>query len=321
MTKTLHSPLQTHRVHEKCADYGGPEPPAVVAARVAAGQHGVATLQQLLDAGLSAAQIRRRRGHGWLVRLHKGVYRVGLVAAPSESLMAAVLACGEGAVISHATAAVEWRLSRTRPGPVHVTIPHGHRSHGPALQIHRCSRLTPADRTLRDGIPMTTPARTLLDLAAVAPSHDLEHALAAAERLRLVARHEISALIDRMPHARGGRALRSLLGRDHAPAFLRSEAERLFLELARSAELPEPRVNAELQGYEVDFLWREQRLVVEIDGNAYHSSRNAFETDRRRDAVLTAAGYQVMRVTWHQLQRSSSAVVARLAQALVVPRA
>jgi very-short-patch-repair endonuclease len=321
MTEILHLPLRTYRVHEKCADYGGREPPAVVAARVAAGQHGVATLQQLLHAGFSVAQIRRRRGHGWLVRLHKGVYRVGLVAAPSESLMAAVLACGEGAVISHTTAAVEWRLSRTRTGPVHVTIPHGHRDQGPALRIHRCSSLTAADCTLRDGIPMTTPARTLLDLAAVAPGHDLEHALAAAERLGLVSRREIAALIDRTPHARGSRALRALVGRDNAPAFLRSEAERLFLELARSAELPEPRVNANLHGYEVDFLWREQRLVVEIDGRAFHSSPNAFEMDRRRDAVLTAAGYQVMRVTWHQLQRSSNAVVARLAQALVAPRA
>jgi very-short-patch-repair endonuclease len=177
-------------------------------------------------------------------------------------------------------------------------------------------RLQREERTNLSGIPVTSPSRTLLDLASVAPSRELEQAIAEAERRHLASRTKLAALLARYPRRPGTRALRALVEVDQRPALTRSQAEERLLRLIRLARLPAPDVNARVGRYEVDFLWREAGLVVEVDGFAFHSDRAAFEADRRRDAELAARGLTVIRVTWRQIVEEREAVLVSLGQAL-----
>jgi hypothetical protein len=165
------------------------------------------------------------------------------------------------------------------------------------------------DRAARDGIPVTTLARTLLDLGEVVSSRQLERAFEQAELLRLLDLRAIEALAKRARGRRGLRPLAALLSGASEPAMTRSELERRFLELCRHANLPIPVLNAVVAGLEVDALWPSQRLIVELDGYAYHRTRAAFERDRGRDAALQIAGYRVLRVTHRRLATEPAAIV------------
>jgi very-short-patch-repair endonuclease len=165
-------------------------------------------------------------------------------------------------------------------------------------------------------LPLTGPARTLLDLAAEVSDSELEEAVAAGVMRRLASADEIRAAISRTPGRKGASRLARLLDAGATSGFTRSKAERRMRELLRAAELPQPQANAPLLGYVADFLWAEHKLVVEVDGYRFHSDRAAFERDRRRDQVFAAAGYTVVRVTWAQLSNEPLAVVARIAQSL-----
>lgn len=171
--------------------------------------------------------------------------------------------------------------------------------------------------TKLEGIPITVPARTVIDLSGTARPATLERALARAFRRVLTDRREVLSFLDRRPRRRGTHILRRLLEAGAEPAMTRSEAENRFLTLVRKARHPPPEVNVVLYGHEVDFLWRSSGLVVEVDGFAYHSSRYGFERDRRRDGRLTASGFRVVRVTWRQMVAEPEAMLVRLAQALV----
>lgn len=288
---------------------------------LAARQHGVVTRAQLLAAGAPAHAIDYRVEKGRLERLHSGVYRVGPLRAPHERNMAAVLACGATAVLSHRSAAAAWDLlPRPTDDPVAVSVRRGRPTPGPAVRVHRVSDLHRDETTVREGIPITTPARTILDVAASAGTWEIEQAVARAERAGLADSERMKALLARHPRRPGTRALRALLIRATGPAFTRSEAESRFLGLVRRARLPSPESNVRVKGWEVDFLWRRERLIVEIDGFAYHSSARAFERDRLRDGVLAAAGYRVVRCTWRQLTREPEALLVRIAQALARSR-
>ena len=177
-----------------------------------------------------------------------------------------------------------------------------------------------ADRDTRvlDRIPVTSPARTILDLAAVLPPHLLERVVAEAQARRLVREGDLVDQLHRHPCRPGTPALRNLIELERGPALTRSEAERRLLRLVRAAGFRSPGTNVRVGPYEVDFLWRAERIVVEIDGFRFHSSRAAFERDRERDTRLIAAGYAVLRFTWRQLVSSPEAVVARLAAALTL---
>jgi very-short-patch-repair endonuclease len=155
------------------------------------------------------------------------------------------------------------------------------------------------------------------DLSAHAEQRELERALAEAFAQRLTNSDDIRALLTRYPGRRGTRRLQDLLERGSRPALTRSQAEERFLALTRKGQLQDPEVNVTLEGYEVDFLWRQERLVVEIDGRAFHSSDRTFESDRRRDAVLLAAGLRVMRVTWRQIVSEPEALLVRLTRTLI----
>jgi very-short-patch-repair endonuclease len=177
--------------------------------------------------------------------------------------------------------------------------------------------LDPRDIRKLGGIPITSPARTILDLAAVVRRRELEQALAEAYARRLARRSELASLLARRSSRPGTHALRALL-EDGTPALTRSQAEERLLALIRAAELPQPEVNIRIGRHEVDFVWRDQRLIVEVNGFRFHSSRSAFERDRRRDAELGTLGFRVMRVTWRQIVNEPEALVARLAAALAV---
>jgi very-short-patch-repair endonuclease len=198
---------------------------------------------------------------------------------------------------------------------VHVCTPAERARGRPGIRVHRAPLRQ--DETSRvNGIPATTPPRTLLDLAAELPRPELEQAIAAAERRHLASRSKLAALLARYPGRRGTRTLRALVESPRRFDLTRSKAEKRLLHLLRAAKLPVPDANVQLEGYEVDFLWRDAGLVVEVDGFAFHSDRGAFEADRLRDAELVARGLTVIRVTWRQMAEEPEAVVARLARAL-----
>jgi len=281
--------------------------------RLASRQHGLVTTAQLLAAGWSNDVIAARVRSGWLRRRHRGVYLVGPLETPYTQAMAAVLAAGPRAVLSHYPAAVLWVLCPPLAGPMHVTLPAGAHAR-PGIVVHRAA-LHPADITRRHGIPVTSAARTILDLAASAP--DVERALNEALVQRLVTTRSLNEQFSRYPRHRGTGALKRATQTE--PKLTRSEAEHRAFDLIRRAGLPEPETNVRIEGYEVDLVWRTQRLVVEIDGYAFHSSRRSFERDRRKDQTLLAAGFRTMRITWSQLEEEV-AVVAAITRALAERR-
>jgi very-short-patch-repair endonuclease len=280
---------------------------------LAARQYGVVTAQQLGQAGLGRHGVAHRVSTGWLKRLHRGVYFVGSVEPALARPMAAVLAAGDGALLSHNPAAVLWGQRPPPAGELHVTVAGRNARGADGVQIHRVRCLHPSDVTRHHGIPVTSPARTLLDLAATVSPRDLQRAVEEAEILNLVTDHSLDGQFRRYPNHRGRAALEQVTRTE--PRLTRSEAERRLLELIRDARLPEPETNATVLGYEVDFLWREQRLIVEVDGFAFHSTRAAFERDRRRDALLQDAGFRVLRVTWGQIADEPVALAVMLARA------
>ena len=227
--------------------------------------------------------------------------------------MAAVLAVGDDALASHYSAAVLWEIVPRRTVTPQVTLV-GRDARGPAdVRVHRIRRLDPHDATRHNNIPVTSPSRTLLDLAGQLASKDLARAVEEAQVHHLVTDHSLNEQFTRYPNHRGRPALREAIQTE--PALTRSEAERRLLELIRAARLPTPQTNDRIGRHEVDFLWPDLNLIVEVDGYAFHSSRAAFERDRRRDAELGAQGYRVVRVTWRQLTDEPEAVVAILAVA------
>jgi very-short-patch-repair endonuclease len=257
-------------------------------------QCGVVTTAQLAAAGLGERAVAHRVSHGRLTRLHRGVYQIGPVPHPYAREMAAVLATG--GVLSHHSAAAVWGFRPTREGDVHITKTTTTRAR-PGIRVHRTASLNAA---VKDGLPLTTPARTIHDLAPHLTRHELDRAIEEAEIRKLIARDQLRP---------------ALRGTDE-PRFTRSEAERLLLTLVRAARLPVPITNTRVAGWEVDALWPRHGVIVEVDGFAYHGNRAAFERDRRRDAALTAAGYRVVRVTWRQIDEEPHAVVALLARLL-----
>jgi very-short-patch-repair endonuclease len=256
--------------------------------------HGVLTTHELLACGLTHAGIHRRVEAGRLHRVHRGVYAVGHRALSREGRwLAAVKACGSGAVLSHQSAAELWELVPRRPGPIHVTVPAYRRPRpGRGISLHRSKTLTDGDAIRRWRIPLTTPTRTLLDLKGTLPRELWE---AAVDRAR----------------ARGfdtGEVV------DEAPT--RSALERILLRLCRRHRIPLPEVNVRVGRFLVDFLWRESQLIVEVDGFAHHRARASFESDRARDAVLSLDGYRVLRFTYRQVTGDPGSVATTIRQLL-----
>jgi very-short-patch-repair endonuclease len=298
--------LPTHRDH--------------VVGALAEGQHGVVTRAQLLAAGQTPRVIRRAVEAGRLHPVFRGVYAVGHLALSREGWwMAALLACGEGAALSHRTAASLWGFLTSPILPVDVTTPtDGGRSYC-AITAHR-TLLDPCDALVRDRLRVTTPSRTIVDLAAILEGRALREAVERAQDLRRFDHEDIRATlacVSRRPGARRLQDLITLLAPDSDCA--RSHLERLFAALVRKARLPRPEPNHEIAGWARDFAWPEQRLVVETDGYRDHSSRRARHRDNRRDRQLTALGWRPARFTYEEIAFEPAEVAAEVAALLGLP--
>jgi very-short-patch-repair endonuclease len=288
-------------------------------AAIAGLQRGRIARRQLLAAGVDRGAIGRLIANGHLHRRHPAVYAVGHAApVPLGDETAALLACGPGAVLSHTSAAILWGLiSEDRgDGLIHVTV-HGRHGAGPhGVVVHRTSRLDRSATRIHRGLPVTSPARTLLDIAEILPQAELDWAVDEAITQTLVSHQELQRLVRSARGRRGAARLGRAVARHTGPSVSKSRAERRLREIVRAAALPEPLTNARVHGCAVDAYWPEHGLVVEVDGYKFHRTRPKLERDSAKGAKLVAMGLAVMRFTWPQMQDTPLVVAARLAQAL-----
>jgi predicted transcriptional regulator of viral defense system len=295
-------------------------------AELAARQHGVFSVEQLGRLGLGPRGVRHRAESGRLHRIHQSVYSLVPLSLLGRDgrYMAAALACGPDAVVSYRCAAALHEIRGTAQRNIDVTVRGlSHRKHA-GIDVHRSTTLTPADVTTAHGIPCTTVARTLLDVAQVIKGRPLERALDQAEILELLDLAALDDQIKRNKHRPAAKRLQAVLEQHYigsTPTW--SELEEAFLTACRKAGLPAPEVNAFIDPQDndptairVDFVWRDQRLIVETDGHETHRTRRAFEEDRLRDQRLIVAGWTVIRITWRQLTRNPREVTERLARLL-----
>jgi hypothetical protein len=299
-----------------------PGPPRDVGiGRLAERQHGVVSLAQLKSFGLSARAVRDRVASGRLTRIHRGVYAVGHGRLTMHGRwMAAVLAYGPRAVLSHRSAAALRGIRPDNRSRSDVTVPSPSARSRAGIDVHTSASLQPADLGVVDGVPCTSLARTLLDLADVVDARGVERAVDQAEVLRLFDRREVDDVLSRAAGRRGAGVLHSVLARYDGPSLTDKELEELVFRLCREAGIRKPEGNVWIMledgPVKADFLWRAERLIVETDGWASHGTRQAFERDRRRDRRLQLAGWQVARFTWRDILENPSEVVTTLTRLL-----
>ena len=292
---------------------------------IAARQHGVLSLPQLLGCGLTASGVRKRVAAGTLFRIHRGVYALGRPDLTARGRwMAAVLACGPGAVLSHTAAAALHGIRSTAASRIDVTVPRPYLPTRPGLRVHRRTELTAADATNVDGIPVTSIPRTLLDLATLLTQPQLERVCDQAVLEEQFDLRAMGELLARSRGHRGIRALRVVLARgDLGSNIPASGLERRFLQLCEDAGLPAPEVNRYLllgdEYHKVDFLWRAQRVVVEVDGCRFHSTGWQRRRDSRRDALLLAHGFLSARISEDEIDQRPLCAVEIAATLLKTP--
>jgi very-short-patch-repair endonuclease len=274
-------------------------------------QHGVVSLAQLRELGLTRHQIEGRVAARRLLPLHRGVYAVGHEALTWRArLLAAVCACGPGALASHrAAGAIHRLISFSR---IEVTVAHTARARR-GIAVHRSRHTAAEDRTVVDAIPVTSVARTFVDLAEVLNERQLTRAVRQAELLKVFDLRAIEAALERVPGRRGRHRLRrALVAYQPESHFLRSRAERRLKALCMRYGLPKPQFNVQVCGHEVDAYWPEAKLALEFDGVETHYTRHAFHQDRRPDRALAAEGIQTLRVTWPDLDAALAEQVRRI---------
>jgi very-short-patch-repair endonuclease len=286
---------------------------AVLAAR----QEGVVRHEQLHDLGLTQAAIRHRRDVGWLIDRYWKVYAVGHDRlSPTGQRLAAAWAYGPRAVVGHRATAAAWNLRASTSGVIDVIVPARSRIEREGTRLHLTTRPLETDRI--GLLPVTSVARTVLDLAGELAHRHVEAALKQADVLGLFDLTALRTVIDAHPRHPGRRTLAALLDEAQRAGLTLtlSELEIRFRALCDAHRLPHPAVNARLLGWRVDFLWSQQRLVVETDGWKTHRTRRAFEEDRARDQALAVAGYRVLRFTHRQVSDQPRDVAAKLSALL-----
>jgi very-short-patch-repair endonuclease len=288
-------------------------------ARICHRQHGLITLEQLEGRGLTVQAVHERLVAGRLHRIHQRVYSLTPgVMTQRGKLMAAALACGPDAVLSHRSAAFLWGLVDDWEEPIDVTAPNRRGRSPDGVAAHRDGSLQPVDKTVRFGIPCTSLARTLLDFAGVAPEWEVRKAVGQAEVLGLLDQRQMRAMLRRSRRRRGVARLRLVLDTLHPQTRrTRGELERLFLAMCIRAELPQPEVNVWLEvpggrPLQADFLWRDARLIVEADSREFHDTAAAFEQDRKREQRFQSADWRVTRCTWNQVEREPRRLVGTI---------
>lgn len=286
--------------------------PAV--AGLAASQHGLVTRGQLAAVGFSAKAIEHRVRVGRLHRVHRGVFAVGHCVLASSGLeAAALLYAGDGTVLTHDSAAALWGLAPT-PSFVVITVIGRHVRSRPGLCVHQVKALDLRDLRIHQGFPVTSPARTLIDCAAGGLA--LDRLLNEARVLKLVKDADIHAAMERSPGRTGVKALRALLEAEKDAGHTRSRAERLLKRIVRDSGIERPIFNTHVEGVEVDAYWPRLKLVIEVDGYQFHGHYRAFQRDRAKGNRLVAAGYVLLRFTWHQLTKRPMVVLAEVARTL-----
>lgn len=280
-------------------------------ARIASRQRGVIGWQQMLDAGIGPGAIEHRAAMGRLHRVFRGAYLVGHpVAAALAVETAALIILPPRTLLSHHTGGGIWRMAEL-PLVVDATVVAGRPDSRAGLRVHTARHVDQRDRRVFRGLPVTSPARTLVDLAGCLGREGLERCYEQAQIQRLVRPQDVVAALGRAPRRRGSGTLLDLV--IEQPTMTRSKAERRLLRALATAGVERPETNVRVCGHEVDMLWREARVVVECDGFETHRTRAAFERDRRRDAELQAAGYRVVRATWRRLTRATETLAAEVA--------
>ncbi len=288
-----------------------------VGSELAARQKGVASRRQLLNAGLTGDAITGLIRRGFLHRLHRGVYAVGHTALPKFGLeQAALLACGEGAVLSGRSALYVWGIGDSASGDVEVSIAGRHCRKRQGIRLHLVQSWRRREIRTSHGLRLVSPARALIDFAADASFDQLGDAVAEARQSNLIRDGELEAALQAAGPRRGAGKMRAFLSAEAEPAITRSRAERRFRKLLQAAQLPQPRVNVRIAGVEVDFLWEDEKIVLEVDGWKFHSDRRSFEWDRKKAMILSDAGFHVIRITWRQFTQEPLALIAHIARAL-----
>lgn len=283
--------------------------------RVAGSQDNVITGDQLRAAGLRRGAIAHRLQARTMQRMHANVFLLGAAPpTPMARARAAVLACGADAVASHRSAACLFGLlPETEAAAVHVTVSGRNPGVHPGIRLHRVKDLPRQDVTTVNGIRVTSLARTIRDVAATESARDTERAFQEALYREVVTDKAIAAVLQREPRRRGAPVIRSLL---QDPRLTRSERERRILNLIAQAHLPKPLTNFPIRGYVADVFWPQHNLILEFDGWRGHGHRLAFESNRRRDQVMLAAGLRTLRITDRQPTNEPIALVARIAQTM-----
>ncbi len=279
-------------------------------------QHGVVSIRQLRRLGYTHRSVQRGVEVGRLHRLHQGVFAVGHTNLSLQGrCLAAVLASGPGALLSHYSAGWLHGLIATRPIPIHVTTPVP-RKRRDAVRIHHSRTLIDADRTLEQGIPITSVARSALDLAAIVRFRSLRRFIRRSEELRVFDLADFRSVLARNRGHRGAFHLERAIGIYEPPRLTRSELEREFLVLVERAGLPLPSTNFVVAGYELDVYWPELCFAVELDVYETHGAHEPFEEDRRRNEDLKLGGIEMTRVTGRRLEREPRQVMERIRRLL-----
>ena len=279
---------------------------------LAEAQHGVVSFRQLRELGFSKGHISRAFESGRLRRIHRGVYAVGHARLSDHGRChAAVLACGAGAVLSHHSAAWLWGFLPRCPQEAAVTTPiRGHRRRG--IRVHRAAALAERDCTSYEGIPVTSAARTLLDLGAVATMRDLTSAVDRARRLNQLDLHALDLLISRHRSSVAAKRLAQALTLYRKPVFDRARSELLFLDALEEENVALPVLNCWVDRWEIDAYWEAERFAVEVDGWESHGTRQAFENDRLRLEEMKLAGIDCIRISARRIETHPKQVAQRI---------
>ncbi|HYB29850.1 MAG TPA: DUF559 domain-containing protein [Solirubrobacteraceae bacterium] len=288
----------------------------LAASRIAARQRTLLTTEQLVACGLENDAVTYRLKVGRLHVVFRGVLSMGCGELPPLAReLGALLACGKGSFISHGSAAFVWGLRREPPAKVEVTVVGRCCGSRTGMRVHRIREIDRRELRRHEGLWLSSPARVCLEVAATSPS-DVPDLIDAGLGNRLLNRQDIEAVMRCHRGHRGVARLAATVGDESAMTITRSRAEKAMLRLIRKARLPVPKVNARLGPYRPDFLWREQRLIVELDSYGYHGGPKAFQNDREKDLFYRDAGFDVLRFTRAHVVYEPAVVLVRLARAL-----
>jgi len=289
----------------------------LVASRIAGVQKTLLTTEQLESCGLGNDAVTYRLKTGRLHVVFRGVLSMGCGELPPLAReLAALLACGQRSFLSHASAAFVWGLRETPPAEVEVSVVGRCCGSRNGMRVHRVREIDRREVRRHEGLWLSSPARVCLEVAATSPS-EVPELIDAGLGNRCLKKRDLEALVSRHRGRRGVARLAAILGDESAMTITRSRAEKAMLKLIRDARLPVPEVNVRLGPYRPDFLWREQRLIVELDSYGFHGGPRAFQTDREKDLFYRDARFDVLRFTREHVVYKPAMVLVRLARALV----